>query len=289
MSRDTVGRDAGYFLTLLLVGLVALPADVAAVQALPLGPSMQFLLAVGLAVATSVAAHVAAGALADVIEAWPRRHRVPWRFWFDAVQAVSLVAFVLFMLVAFGLLRGDTFKIIGKLTGDAELQASGWKINLALFGLQLVTFAVALVLGVKRQQGRELAVLLRRLRELDAEIAAVDRDADDARLTITRADNTVAKLDRDHERLRERIEAWARERHTRTDYIWHKQRIATERRRQRIDQREWDRPRGPVADKPRSPVEPGRDAHLGPRPGGVIDALAEHASHRTNGTDGRSR
>jgi len=266
-------RDLPYVATLALLALVALPADLAALQALPLGSGMQFLLASGLAGLTALAAHVGARALTDLIVTWPQRHRVPWAFWLDLGQAVVVIGGTVGMLLAFGLLRGDTLGVIGELTGNDELQAAGWKINAALFGLQFVCFVVALVLGIKRLQGLGRARIERDIGALDKRIAEAQRQADASARTVVAADNTVAQLDRELARVRQEIEAWAVERHTRTDYQWQKQRIRAEQRQQRLTQRETGVP----------PEQPGgalRSDSGGFRivaPGDVIDAVAEHA------------
>jgi len=268
-------RNLGYFLTLGLVGLIALPADLAAVQVLPLGPSMQLVLAAGLAALTALAAHVGARALADLTERWPQRHRVPWRFWLDVGQVVIVIGGALGMLVAFGLLRGDTLGVIGELTGNDELQAAGWKINAALFGLQFVCFVVALVLGIKRVQGLKCARAEHEIRELDKRIAEAQCDADAAARTVVAADNTIAKLDRELAREREAIESWAIERHTRTDYQWQKQRIRAEKRRHRLAQRET----GALPTQPSGTSEGNTPPSEGFRiveSGDVIDAVAEY-------------
>src|SRR5215213_6187245 len=72
--RPVMRRDLPYVATLALLALVALPADLAALQALPLGSGMQLLLASGLAGLTALAAHVGARALTDLIDTWPQRH-----------------------------------------------------------------------------------------------------------------------------------------------------------------------------------------------------------------------
>ena len=243
-------RDLPYVATLALLALVALPADLAAMQALPLGSGMLLVLASGLAGLTALAAHVGAKALADLIAIWPHRHRTPWRFWLDLGQAVVVIGGTLGMLMAFGLLRGDTLGVIADLTGNDQLQAAGWKINAALFGLQFVCFVVALVMGIKRLQGLKRVRLEREIRELDKRSAEALRQAEEAARTVVAADDTVAKLDRELARERERIEAWAVERHKRTDYQWQKQRIRAEKRQHRLAQREGP-PRCPSAQSPR--------------------------------------
>jgi len=234
MQRD----DLPYFATLAALALAVLPADLAVFQALPLGSGLQLLLAVGLAGVTALAAHVGAKSLADLIELWPRRHRVPWQFWLEAGQAAAVIGGTLVMLLAFGLLRGDSLGAIGELTGNEELHAAGWTINLALLAFQSLCFFIALVLGVKRQQRQARVRLEREIRDLDDRIAEEERRAREAGRTVVAADNTVAKLDRELGREREQIEAWAVERHKRTDYQWQKRRIKTEQREGRLAQRE---------------------------------------------------
>ena len=270
-------RDISYFATLGLVGLVTVPTDLAAVQALPLGPGMQLLLAIGLAVVTAVAAHVGAKALADVIDGWPRRFQVPWRFWLDAGLAAALVGGTLAMLLAFGLLRGDTLSVITGLSGDAELLAASGAISAALFLLQLVAYVLALVLGVKRQQGLARARLERELARLDKLVAAEQVAADQAARTIVAADNTRAKLGRDVERVRQQIEAWALERHKRTDYSWQKRRITAQKRQRRVQLRQLETP----------VVDGAPDGDSSPAAG--LTVLAERVRQQsTAANDGRS-
>lgn len=266
-------RDLPYVATLALLALVALPADLAALQALPLGSGMQFLLASGLAGLTALAAHVGARALSDLVVTMPQRHRVPWAFWLDLGQAVVVIGGTVGMLLAFGLLRGDTLGVIGELTGNDELQAAGWKINAALFGLQFVCFVVALALGIKRLQGLGRARIERDIGALDKRIAEAQRQADAAARTVVAADNTVAKLDRELARVRQEIEAWAVERHTRTDYQWQKQRIRAEQRQQRLTQRETGEP----PEQPGGALRADSGGFRVVAPGDVIDAVAEHA------------
>ena len=281
-------RDLGYFLTLGLVGLVALPADLAAVQVLPLGTSMQLVLAAGLAALTALAAHVGARALADLIERWPQRHRVPWRFWLDVGQVAIVVGGAMGMLVAFGLLRGDTLGVIADLTGNEKLHAAGWKINAALFGLQFVAFAVALVLGIKRQQSLRRDQLERQLRVLDRQIARQQQLADEHQHAIVVAENTIAKLNRELARLREQITAWAAERHARCDYQWQKRRIKTVKHQRRLAQRETASPQPTIRigaqalraqdcdPDERRTTSSERSSVL--QPGDVIDAVADYVA-----------
>ena len=287
-------RDLGYFLTLAVVGLVALPADLAAVQVLPLGPSMQLVLAAGLAALTALSAHVGARALADLIERWPQRHRVPWRFWLDVGQVVIVIGGALGMLVAFGLLRSDTLGAIADLTGNEELHAAGWKINAALFGLQFVAFAVALVLGVKRQQSLRRDRLERQLRVLDRQIARQQQLADEQQRTIVAADNTIAKLDRELAGVREQITAWAAERHTRCDYQWQKARIKTVKHQRRLAQRETASPQPTIgigaqtlraqdSDPEKRRSAPSEHASL-VEPGDVIDAVTHYVARGNHTT-----
>lgn len=262
-------RDLLYFLALGLLALVALPADVAAVQALPLGPDMQLLLATGIAGLTAFAAHVGAIALADTVEHWTVRHRAPWKFWLNAGQAVAVIGGTLLMLLWFALLRGDVFGVIAQLTSNEELGAAGWKINLALLGLQVVCFVVALTLGVKRWQERERRELQRDIARLDRQIRTEQARAGEAERTVAKAEHTLAGLDREEQRQRERIQAWAVERHKRCDYQWHKQRIKA-----RVGRTAWRCAR----DRSSPPVR-------GAAVGDVLDAINAQAagSDRTNG------
>lgn len=270
-------RDLPYFATLILLILAALPADLAAMQALPLGSGMQLLLATGLAGLTALAAHVGAKTLTDLIDIWSQRHRVPWRFWLELGQAAAVIGGTLGMLAAFGLLRGDTLGVIGELTDNQELRAAGWKINAALFGLQFVCFIVALVLGIKRLQGLRRVQLERELRELDKRIAEAQRQAESAARTIVAADNTVAKLDRELVRQREQIEAWAVERHKRTDYHLQKQRIRAEKRQHRLALRETTVVPPDQSERTSKPHTTEAAGVHPVEPGDVIDAVADHA------------
>jgi hypothetical protein len=263
-------REWAYFATLGLLGVVALPADLTAVQALPLGPGMQRLLAVGLAVVTMVAAHAGAHGLAGLVARWPQRHRVPWRFWLDLGRVVVVLGGTLAMLVAFGLLRGDSLGVVARLTGDDELQAAGGTMTAALFGLQFVAFAVALALGVARQQHRRRDRLERQIARLDRQIGRHQRRADQAGRSVLAAEATIARLDRELALVGEQIAAWAAERHSRCDYQWQKQRIKAARRQHRLAQRQ---PTGLPA------------SHVAAvEPGDVLEAVAAHAS-RANGAD----
>lgn len=256
-------RELTYFATLAVLGLVALPADLTAVQALPLGPGTQLVLAIGLAAVTMLAAHAGGQAVAELVAGWPQRQRVPCRFWLEFGQVVAVVGGALGMLVAFGLARGDSLGLVARLTGDGELQSAGGAITAALFGLQFVAFVVALVLGVRRYQSRRRDRMERQIRALDRRIGRRQRQADAAGRTVLAADTTVARLDRELARVREQIAAWAAERHSRCDYQWQKQRIKAAGRQQRLAQRETSVP--PTHGRPVA------------GPGDVLDAVTEHA------------
>ena len=191
------------------------------------------------------------------------------------------------MLMAFGLLRGDTLGVIGELTGNDELQAAGWKINAAA-----VRAAVRLLRG-RARAGHQAAAgpeareaRARDIGELDKRIAEAQRQAEEAARTVVAADDTVAKLDRELARVREGSRHGPSSATSAPTTSGRSS--ASEPNSASTGWRSVRRP--PNCPSARRPSAPRSGRFRGVEPGDVIDAVIEHArvteiSRVTDGAD----
>lgn len=215
-------RDGTSLLALVLAGLLALLAnlgvDYGAATAIPAPPLFQWLIVLGLGLATVWIAHLAGNHLAQVIEVYPRRKTEPVLYRKEIAGLVLTTVVPAVAMVAFTAMRASNYEYIARVTGIGADGINIGAINLGLLALAIVTFLIAVLAAFRYERFKPVREKLRELAAIEREITAFQAIADRAERTMQLAINTIAYLKERKQRTLEAAEAHARQRHNRLEH-----------------------------------------------------------------------
>jgi hypothetical protein len=216
-QEEALGERRGpgvfaYGLALSMLLIVTLPLDFGVASWLPLPSLGQWLLTVGIGVATLICAHLAAEKIEELEDSHGERERRRFRYRKDQLAIVAGVGVAVFVLIVVAIWRGQVFAAEAKATG---MSIGSGVVSLALGALAALAFVSAVLVGIRFARMAPLRAVRKHRARIKAERAERQAVADRATGAQREAEVEVVYLAQQEQQAIEAIRFWGEERKAR--------------------------------------------------------------------------